>query len=124
MADMVSVESLRWMMGGVKLAGGLWIIAGLSCAILVFFTMDEPITALFVSGAIVGLTTGALLFARPGPGVVRWSNVAGLAWLIAFGAYTLIELDKQYLSTAVWLTAFGVAGALVAYWRRAAVASA
>jgi hypothetical protein len=55
---------------------------------------------------------------------VRWSSVAGLAWLIAFGAYTLIELDKQYLSTAVWLLAFGVAGALVAYWRRAAVASA
>jgi hypothetical protein len=111
-------------MGGLKLASGLWIIAGLSCAVLVFFTMDEPIMALFVSGAIVGLTTGALLFARPGPGVVRWSNIAGLAWLIAFGALTLTELDKQYLSTAVWLLAFGVAGALVAYWRRAAVASA
>ena len=111
-------------MGGLKLASGLWIIAGLSCAVLVFFTMDEPIMALFVSGAIVGLTTGALLFARPGAGVVRWSNIAGLAWLIAFGALTLTELDKQYLSTAVWLTAFGVAGALVAYWRRATVASA
>jgi hypothetical protein len=111
-------------MGGLKLAGGLWMIAGLSSAILVFFTMDETIMALFVSGAIVGLTTGALLFARPGPRVVRWSNVAGLAWLIAFGAYTLTELDKQYLSTALWLTAFGVAGALVAYWRRAGVASA
>ena len=111
-------------MGGLKLAGGLWTIAGLSSAILVFFTMDETIMALFVGGAIVGLTTGALLFARPGPRVVRWSNVAGLAWLIAFGAYTLTELDKQYLSTAIWLTAFGVAGALVAHWRRAAVASA
>jgi hypothetical protein len=111
-------------MGGLKFAAGLWIIAGLSCAVLVFFTMVEPIMALFVSGAIVGLTTGAFLFARPGPGVVRWSNIAGLAWLIAFGAYTLTELDKQYLSTAVWLTAFGVAGALVAYWRRPAVASA
>lgn len=98
-------------------------IAGLSCATLVFFTMNETTMALFVGGAILGLTTGALLFARPGPGARRWSNVAGLAWLIVFGAYTLTELDKQYLSTALWLTTFGVAGALVAYWRRAAAAS-
>jgi hypothetical protein len=111
-------------MGGLKLAGGLWIIAGLSNVVIAFFTLGEPIMALFVGGAIVGLTIGALLFTRPGPGVVRWSNVAGLAWLIAFGAYTLIQLDKQYLSTAVWLLAFGVAGALVAYWRRPALVHA
>jgi hypothetical protein len=111
-------------MGGLKLAGGLWIIASLSNVVLVFSTLGEPIMALFVGGAIVGLTIGALLIARPGPAAVRWSNVAGLAWLIAFGAYTLTELDKQYLSTAIWLTAFGVAGALVAYWRRSAMASA
>jgi hypothetical protein len=80
--------------------------------------------ALFVGGAIVGLTTGALLIARPGPGAVRWSNAAGLAWLVAFGAYTLYELDKPYLSTAIVLSALGLAGALVAYLRRAAVASA
>jgi hypothetical protein len=111
-------------MGGLKLAGGLWIIAGLSCAVLALFTAGEPIMALFVGGAIVSVTIGALLLARPGPGVVRWSNLAGFAWLIAFGGYTLTQLDKQYLPTAVWLTAFGLAGALVAYWRRAMVASA
>jgi len=111
-------------MGGLKVAGGLWLIAGLSCAMLALFTVGEPVMALFVGGAIVGLTIGALLLARPGPGVVRWSSVSGVAWLIAFGAYTLAQLDKQYLPTAVWLTAFGLAGALVAYWRRSAVASA
>jgi hypothetical protein len=111
-------------MGGLKLAGGVWIIAGLSNLVIAFATLGEPIMALFVVGAIVGLTIGALLIARPSPGAVRLSSVAGLAWLIAFGAYTLIQLDKQHLSTAVWLLAFGVAGALVAYWRRAAVASA
>jgi hypothetical protein len=111
-------------MGGLKLAGGLWIIAGLSNVVLVFATLGEPMMVLFVVGAIVGLTIGVLLLVRPGPGAVRWSNVAGLAWLIAFGAYTLTQLDKQYLSTAVWLTAFGLAGAIVAYWRRAPVASA
>jgi hypothetical protein len=111
-------------MGGLKLAGGLWIIAGLSNVVIAFATLGEPIMGLFVGGAIVGLTIGALLLARPGPRVVRWSNVAGLAWLIAFGAYTLVQLDKQYLSTAVWLLAFGVAGALVAYRRRAALVHA
>jgi len=111
-------------MGGLKLAGGLWIIAGLSNVVIGFATLGEPMMALFVGGAIVALTIGVLLIARPGPATVRWSNVAGLAWLIAFGAYTLAELDKQYLSTAIWLTTFGVAGALVAYWRRSAMASA
>ena len=111
-------------MGGLKVAAGLWILAGLSNAMLVVFTFGEPIMALFVGGAIVGLAIGALLLVRPGSGTVRWSTVAGIAWLIAYGAYTLTELDKQYLSTAVWLLACGVAGALVAYWRRATVASA
>jgi hypothetical protein len=47
---------------------------------------------------------------------VRWSNVAGVAWLIAFGALTLTQLDKPIgqLFSGVWLTGFGVAGALVA----------
>jgi hypothetical protein len=111
-------------MRGLKTAGVLWIIAGLSNAMLVVFTFGEPIMALFVGGAIVGLTIGALLLARPGPSAVRWSSVAGIAWLIAFGAFALTEMGQQYLSTAIWLIAFGVAGALVAYWRRAAVASA
>jgi hypothetical protein len=111
-------------MGGLKVASGLWIVAGLSNALLVVFTFGEPIMALFVGGAIVGLTTGVLLLARPGPGAVRWSNLAGIAWLVAYGMYALTQLDKPYLSTAVWLLAFGLAGALVAYWRRPAMASA
>jgi hypothetical protein len=90
----------------------------------VFGTIGEPIMVLFLGGAIVGLTTGVVLIARPGPGAVRWSNAAGLAWLIAFGAFTLYELDKPYLSTAVMVLTPGVAGALVAYWRRSALVHA
>lgn len=109
-------------MGGLKLAGGLWIIAGLSNVVIGFATLGEPIMVLFVGGAIVSLTIGVLLIARPGPATVRLSNVAGIAWLIAFGGYTLAELDKQYLYTAIWLTAFGLAGALVALLAAAAAA--
>jgi hypothetical protein len=114
-------------MGGLKLPGGLWMIAGLSSAVLVLVALDEPVLmALLVGGAVVGLTIGAFLFARPGPSVVRWSSIAGVAWLIAFGALTLTQLDKPFgqLFSALWLTGFGVAGALVAQWRRAVGASA
>jgi len=114
-------------MGAQKLAGALWIIGGLSSAGMAFGVIDEPaLLALGVGGAIVGLTIGALLVARPGPHVVRWSTVAGIAWLIAFGALTYIEIamDMGYAWSVVRIMAFGVAGALVAFWRRAAVASA
>jgi hypothetical protein len=113
-------------MGGLKLAGGLWILAGLNSAGMAFGVLDEPIIlALALGGGIVGLTIGALLVARPGPEVVRWSNVAGIAWLIAFGALTVVEVVMQmgYVWSVALLTALGLAGALVAYWRRAAVAS-
>jgi hypothetical protein len=71
-------------------------------------------------GAIVGLPLGVLLIARPGPRVVRWSNLAGVAWLIAFGGVTLAQLDQPIaqLFSVLWLTGFGVAAALVAYRRR------
>jgi hypothetical protein len=114
-------------MSALKLAGGLWIIGGLKSAGMAFGVWDEPILlVLALGGAIVGLTIGALLLARPGPDVVRWSNVAGLAWLIAFGALTVVEIVTQMgytLSVAVQ-AAFGVAGALVAYFGRPTAAPA
>jgi hypothetical protein len=56
----------------VPLAGGLWILAGLRSALIVFGVLDEPIlVALGLGGAIVGLTIGALVVGRPGPEVVR-----------------------------------------------------
>jgi hypothetical protein len=114
-------------MGGLKLAGGLWIIAGVKSAGMVFGVWDEPIVlALALGGAIVALAIGTLLVARPGPDAVRWSNVAGLAWLIAFGSLTVVEEVAQmgYTISVALHTALGVAAALVAYRRGAAVASA
>jgi hypothetical protein len=114
-------------MGGLKLAGGLWVFAGLNSAGMAFGVLDEPsLLALAIGGALVGLTIGALLLSRPGPQVVRWSNVAGISWLIAFGALTVVEVVTQmgYVLSVALLTGFGVAGALVAYLRRAAVATA
>jgi hypothetical protein len=112
-------------MGGLKLAGWIWIVAGVNSAGTVFGTFGEPIMVLFIGGAIVGLAVGSRLVTRPDLDAVRWSNIAGLAWLMAFGALTVAEVVMQMgyaLSVAVH-TALGVAGALLAYRRRAAVAS-
>ncbi len=121
-------------MGRFRLAGALWIMAGLTCAgllIIVFvgenmenlgvLLQNPALPALVLGGAIVALLIGVLLIARPGPGVVRWSAVAGVAWLIVFGSLALTRLDKPgpLLSTGL-ITGFGVAGALVAYWSRMA----
>jgi hypothetical protein len=98
-----------------------WIIAGLSSAALLIFVLDNPVfIALMAAGAIVGRSLGVLLIARPGPRVVRWSNLAGVAWLIAFGVVTLTQLDRPIgqLFSVLWLTGFGVADAFVAHRRR------
>jgi hypothetical protein len=79
---------------------------------------DPVLPALVAGGAIVGLTIGVLLIARPGPSVVRWSSVAGVIWLLVFGALALTRLDRPgpLFSTSL-ITVLGVAGALVAYVR-------
>jgi hypothetical protein len=110
-------------MGALRLAGVLWIIAGLSSALLLVFVLDNPLyTAIMGGGAVVGLVIGGLLIARPSVGVVGWSNIAGLVWLIAFGGLTVVNLDKPIgqVFGVVWLTVFGVGGALAAYLRRGA----
>ena len=122
-------------MGGLRLGGALWIFAGLTCAGLLAFVfvgenlenlgilLERPVLpALVAGGAIVGLTIGVLLITRPGPGVVRWSSVAGVVWLIVFGALALTRLDRPgpLLSTSL-ITLSGVAGALVAYSSKSAV---
>jgi hypothetical protein len=122
-------------MGRLRLAGALWIIAGFVCvgllivvfvgenlANLTILLQNPALPALVAGGAIVGLLIGVLLIARPGPGVVQWSTVVGVVWLIVFGSLALTRLDKPgpLLSTSL-ITVFGVAGALVAYWSRTAV---
>ena len=121
-------------MGGLRLAGALWIIGGLTCAGLLIFVFvgenlenlgvllqNPALPALVLGGAIVAVLIGILLIARPGPGIVRWSTAAGVVWLIVFGSLALTRLDRPgpLLSTSL-ITGFGVAGAFVAYWSRMA----
>jgi len=76
-------------------------------------------SALVLGGAIVGLLTAYLLMTRPGLGVVRWSSIAGVAWLIAFGPFVIRAIgdpDGGPLLSSTLITFFGIAGAIVAFW--------
>jgi hypothetical protein len=116
-------------MVGHRVAGALWILAGVIClALLIVVFVGENLAnpgnllrnpalpALVAGGAIVSLLIGIRLIARPGPEIVRWSNVAGVAWLIVFGSLVVTRLDKPGpLTSSTLITGFGVAGALAAY---------
>jgi hypothetical protein len=114
-------------MGGLRLAGVLWLIGGILSALLVLVALDTPGYALLLgAGGIVGLVIGGFLVWRPSADVIRWSNVAGVAWLVAFGWLTVTNLDKPAgeVISGLILAAFGVLGALLAYIRRGSVATA
>jgi hypothetical protein len=114
---------------GLRNAGALWIGAGVVCAglLIVVFVgenllgQNPGLAAMLLVGAFAALLTGGLLLARPGLGVVRWSTVLGVAWLVAFGSLLLSSLkgpeSGPVLSSSL-ITGFGVAGALVAYLSR------
>lgn len=119
-------------MSGTRLAGALWILAGLACAGLLSFVFigenvndlgavlaNPAMPALVLGGALVALLIGILLLTRPGPGVVRWSTVAGVAWLIGFGPLVVAALsgdESGPLLSSSLITGLGLAGALVAYF--------
>ena len=123
-------------MGGLRLAGALWIMAGVTCAGLLSFVFigenvndlgavlaNPAMPALVLGGALVALLIGGLLLARPGPDVVCWSSLAGVAWLISFGPLVVGALggdESGPLMSSSLIAGLGIAGAVVAYWSRVA----
>jgi hypothetical protein len=127
-------------MGGLRLAAGaLWIMAGVTCAGLLLFVfirenikdlwalLENPaLPALVLGGALVAFVIGSLLVTRPGPEVVRWSSLAGVAWLIGFGPLVVATLgglgsdESGPVVSSSLITGLGIAGALVAFWSRIA----
>ena len=111
---------------GLRLGGALWIVAGVICAgLFVFVFVGENLlaqnpgdSARVLGGAVAAFLTGGLLLARPGPGVVRWSSVLGLAWLLAFGSLWLTTLkgpESGPILSSSLITGFGIAAALVTF---------
>ena len=121
---------------GLRLGAALWVIAGVICAGLFLYVFvgenllakNPGLSAMVLGGAVAAFLTAALLLSRPGPGVLRWSNVLGLVWLLAFGSVWLPALndpDRGPLVSSSLITGFGIASSLVTFlagrsWRRPA----
>jgi hypothetical protein len=97
------------------------ICAGLFVFVFVgenLLAQNPGLSAMVLGGAVAALLTGRLLLARPDRGVVRWSTVLGVAWLLAFGSLMLTTLNGPErgptLSSGL-ITGFGVASALVTF---------
>jgi hypothetical protein len=111
---------------GLRLGGALWVIAGVICAgLLIFVFVGESLlaqnpglSAMVLGGAFVAFLTGGLLLARPSLGVVRWSTLLGVAWLLVFGFLMLRALtgpERGPVLSSGLITGFGVAAALVTF---------
>jgi hypothetical protein len=100
-----------------RTAGVLWLIAGVSTAGIAFFIVDPLTLGVFVIGAIAAVVLGLAFLFRPSPGLLMWSNVAGVAWLVAFGTITVLNITNpvEEVLSLVWIVLFGVLGAVAAY---------
>jgi hypothetical protein len=113
-------------MASKRLAGVLWLVAGISSGGIAFF-LDDPLDlAIFIGGAVLAVLLGLAMLVRPSPSWVTWSNLLGGAWLLAFGAVTLtsLSLPLEQLLSVVWVLVFGLAGAVVAFAHRPRIAPA
>jgi hypothetical protein len=104
-----------------RLPGVLWLIAGISSGGIAFFLVDPLDLAIFIGGAVLAVLLALAMLARPSPSWVTWSNLLGAAWFLAFGGLILAKLSLpiEQLLSVVWIFGFGIAGAVVAYARRA-----
>ena len=111
---------------GLRLGGALWVIAGVICAGLLIFVFvgenllaqNPGLSAMVLGGAFVAFLTGGLLLARPSLGVMRWSTLLGVAWLLVFGFLMLRALtgpERGPVLSSGLITGFGVAAALVTF---------
>ena len=103
-------------MASQKLAGVLWLIAGISSGGIAFVLVDPLDLAIFIGGAVLAVLLALAMLVRPSRSWVTWSNLLGAAWLLAFGALILTKLSLpiEQLLSVVWIFGFGVAGAVVA----------
>ena len=103
-----------------RLAGVLWLIAGISSGGIAFFLVNPLDLAVFIGGAVLVVLLALAMLVRPSPSWVTWSTLLGAAWFLAFGGVILTKLSLpiEQLLSVVWIFGFGIAGAVVAYLRR------
>jgi len=100
-----------------RTAGVLWLIASVSTAGIAFFIVDPVTLGAFIIGVVAAVVLGLAFLFRPSHGLVTWSNVAGAAWLVAFGTITVLNITNpvEEVLSLVWILLFGVLGAITAF---------
>lgn len=103
-----------------RLAGGLWLIAGLSIGLIAVFITEVPLLAVAVIGTIVGTALGLGLLVRPSSGLRRASIALGIPWLLVYGVVTILHSDTPPTEWlwGVWISGLGIAAAAVSSRRR------
>jgi hypothetical protein len=101
-------------------AAVLWLIAGITSGVIAFFLVDPLDLAIFIGGAVLAVLLALAMLVRPSPSWITWSNLLGGAWVLAFGwvLLTSLSLPIEELFSVIWVLAFGIAGAVVAYAAR------
>jgi membrane associated rhomboid family serine protease len=100
----------RW-----RVAGALWIVAGLLSAFIAFFITDPVTLLVFVKGAVAGIVLGAACLVRPSPTTALASTLIALVWLVAFSIVTALNITNpiEEVASVIGVAAFGtLAGAL------------
>jgi hypothetical protein len=107
-----------------RAAGVLWLIAGISSGGTAFFIVDPLTLAVFIVGGVIGIVLGLAYLVRPSERLVRWSTLAGVVWLVAFGAITMLNITNPIAEvlSVIWVAVLGVAGAAAAYRPRSSAA--
>jgi hypothetical protein len=114
-------------MDRLRLAGVVWIVAAVLAIVVAIAYRFDMMNALewaviTVVAGIVAAILGVLLVWRSNAALVRWSNIAGVVWVVLYAALALLQADDAAAwTTDVALAVIGGLAALIAYgWARKA----
>ena len=101
-----------------RTAGILWLVAGLSSALLVPLMTDQLLLAVYAIGAIVAIVLAVASFVRRSDRLATWGAAVGAAWLVAYLAIVVANLSSgpvEYLVVPIWAALVGAAAGWVSY---------
>ena len=100
-----------------RTAGILWLLAGLSSAVLAPLMTDQVLFAAYAIGAVVGILLAVDCFVVRGRRLARWGAALGVVWLVAYSAIVLVNLSGpvEYLVLPIVAAVLGAAAGYGSY---------
>jgi hypothetical protein len=108
-------------MNRLRLAGVVWVVAavlGIMLSIAYRFEMSDALgwAVITILAGMLAAILGVALVWRRVTALVRWSNIAGVAWVVLYAALALQQADDVAAwPTDVVLAVIGGLAALIAY---------